>query len=90
MAVKEKLGDKMLVGVVGGIKNGKQANDLLEKDGLDLAIVGRMFQKNPGLVFSFADDLGVEVVMPNQIGWGFGGRGKKAAKEAKKKRDEKI
>jgi len=90
MAIKEKLSDKLLVGVVGGIKNGKQANDLLETDGLDLAIVGRMFQKNPGLVFSFADDLGVEVVMPNQISWGFGGRGKKAAKEAAKHRDGKI
>ena len=81
----------MFVGTVGGIKTGKQANDLLEKDGLDLAIVGRMFQKNPGTVFAFADDLGVEVVMPNQIGWGFGGRGKKAAKEAMmKKKDGEV
>ena len=46
-----------------------QANELLEA-GLDLAIVGRMFQKNPGLVFTFADELGVEVQMPNQIRWG--------------------
>ena len=29
-----------------------------------------MFQKNPGLVFTFADELGVEVQMPNQIRWG--------------------
>ena len=45
-AVKEKLGDKLAVGVVGTITNGEQAQKLLE-EGLDLAIVGRMFQKNP-------------------------------------------
>ena len=67
-AVKEKVGDKLLVGTVGNIRHGPQANELMEK-GLDLAIVGRMFQKNPGLVFTFADELGVEVRMPNQIQW---------------------
>lgn len=80
-AVKKAVGDKMAVGTVGAITSGKQANELLD-DGLDLAIIGRMFQKNPGLVFSFADELGVEVQMPNQIRWGFGGRGKKAGKPA--------
>ncbi|KAI5293002.1 hypothetical protein KEM55_007365, partial [Ascosphaera atra] len=44
-------------------------------DGLDAVFVGRMFQKNPGFVWSLAEDLGVEVKMANQIGWGFGGRG---------------
>ncbi|KAL8765777.1 MAG: hypothetical protein Q9209_007241 [Squamulea sp. 1 TL-2023] len=71
--VKEKVGDKMLVGTVGSITNGKQANELLE-NGLDLAIVGRMFQKNPGLVWTFAEDLDVEINVANQIRWGFGGR----------------
>ncbi|KAI4271786.1 MAG: hypothetical protein LQ337_005753 [Flavoplaca oasis] len=71
--VKEKLGDKLLVGTVGTITNGKQANDLLES-GLDLAIVGRMFQKNPGLVWTFAEDLDVEINVANQIRWGFGGK----------------
>lgn len=73
--VKKAVGDKMAVGTVGSITSGKQANQLLE-EGLDLAIVGRQFQKNPGLVFSFADELDVHVQMPNQIRWGFGGRGK--------------
>ncbi|MCJ1380263.1 hypothetical protein MMC17_003366 [Xylographa soralifera] len=68
-AVKDSLGSKLLVGTVGSITSGVQANELLEA-GLDLAIVGRMFQKNPGLVFTFADELGVEVQMPNQIRWG--------------------
>lgn len=76
-AVKDKVGDKMLVGTVGSITDGKQANGYLEKDNLDLAFAGRMFQKNPGLVWAWADDLGVEGRWANQIRWGFGGRGKK-------------
>lgn len=74
--VKKAVGDKMAVGTVGTIIEGNQANQLLE-EGLDLAISGRMFQKNPGLVWAWADDLGVEVRQANQIRWGFGGRGKK-------------
>lgn len=72
-AVKEKVGDKMAVGTVGTITSGKQAQQLLE-EGLDLAIVGRMFQKNPGLVWTWAEELGVQVNVANQIRWGFGGR----------------
>ena len=72
-AVKEKLGDKMAVGTVGSITSGKQAQELLE-EGLDLAIVGRMFQKNPGLVWAWAEELGVQINVANQIRWGFGGR----------------
>ncbi|KAI7297039.1 hypothetical protein KC315_g18630, partial [Hortaea werneckii] len=37
----------------------------------------RGFQKNPGLVFAWADELGQQVQMPNQIRWGFKGRGSK-------------
>ncbi len=72
-AVKEKLGDRLAVGTVGSITSGKQANQLLE-EGLDLAIVGRQFQKNPGLVWVFAEELGVQINVANQIRWGFGGR----------------
>lgn len=75
-AIKEKVGDKMLVATVGTITNGKMANDLLE-EGLDIAASGRLFQKNPGLVWSWADDLDVVIKNANQIGWGFSGRGKK-------------
>ncbi|KXT08809.1 hypothetical protein AC579_8273 [Pseudocercospora musae] len=78
--VKQAVGNKMAVGSVGAIENAKLANDLLEKDGLDFVIVGRGFQKNPGLVFAWGDELGVHVNMPNQIRWGFGGRGKSAGK----------
>ncbi|KAI9845091.1 MAG: hypothetical protein M1837_005095 [Sclerophora amabilis] len=72
-AVKKAVGDKMAVGTVGSIKSGKQANALLE-EGLDLAIAGRMFQKSPGLVWSWAEELRVQINVANQIRWGFGGR----------------
>lgn len=78
-AVKKAVGDKMAVGTVGSITDGKLAQQQID-DGLDIVTVGRGFQKNPGLVFAFADDLETEVQMPNQIRWGFGGRGKKEAK----------
>ena len=61
------------MGTVGTITSGQQANDLLEK-GLDLAIAARMFQKNPALVWAWAEELGVEINVANQIRWGFGGR----------------
>ncbi|EKG20918.1 NADH:flavin oxidoreductase/NADH oxidase [Macrophomina phaseolina MS6] len=75
-AVKERLGDKLLVATVGTITDGEMANQLLE-EGLDIAAAGRLFQKNPGLVWSWADDLDVVIKNANQIGWGFSGRGKK-------------
>lgn len=74
--VKEAVGDKLLVGTVGNITSGRLADTLLE-EGLDIIAVGRPFQKNPGLVFAWADELDVAVRMPNQIRWGFSGRGKK-------------
>lgn len=80
IAVKKAVGDKMAVGSVGSIDNAHLANDLLEKDNLDLVIVGRAFQKNPGLVFTWADELEQQVQMPNQIRWGFKGRGSKPTK----------
>jgi 2,4-dienoyl-CoA reductase-like NADH-dependent reductase (Old Yellow Enzyme family) len=78
--VKNAVGDKLAVGSVGMIENAHLANDLLEKDGLDLVTVGRGFQKNPGLVFAWADELDQQVQMPNQIRWGFAGRGKPTGK----------
>jgi 2,4-dienoyl-CoA reductase-like NADH-dependent reductase (Old Yellow Enzyme family) len=80
--IKKAVGDKLLVGSVGTITSGKQAEAILTGKGeeskgeveLDLAIVGRMFQKNPALVWSWAEELGVEINVANQIRWGFGGR----------------
>jgi 2,4-dienoyl-CoA reductase-like NADH-dependent reductase (Old Yellow Enzyme family) len=83
-AIKRVVGSKMLVGTVGTITSGKQAEALLTGKGkeeeargeeeLDVVVVGRMFQKNPGLVWSWAEELGVEINVANQIRWGFGGR----------------
>lgn len=74
--VKEALGDKLAVGTVGSITDGKLAQTQID-EGLDAVLVGRMFQKEPGLVWRFADELGVEIHNAAQIRWGFQGRGKK-------------
>lgn len=71
--IKKAVGDKLAVGTVGSIKTGQLANQLLE-EGLDLAIAGRWFQKDPSLVWHWAEELEVEINVANQIRWGFGGR----------------
>lgn len=75
IAVKKAVGDRMLVATVGAITNGKQANRLLEDDGLDVALVGRGFQKDPGLAWTFAQHVDTEISMASQIRWGFTRRG---------------
>lgn len=70
LKLKQAIGDRMIVSAVGGIYDGNVAEKILQ-DGVDAVMSGRWFQKNPGLVHKFADDLGVEVKMANQIGWGF-------------------
>lgn len=77
--IKKAVGDKLLISAVGGIKTGKLAEETLQS-GIDAVQAGRWFQENPGLVRQFAKELGVEVKMANQIGWGFGGRGKRKPK----------
>ncbi|KAF2837529.1 FMN-linked oxidoreductase [Patellaria atrata CBS 101060] len=69
----------MFVASVGAITSGAQAEAILTGTGggtgLDVVVVGRAFLKNPFLVWSWAEELGVEVNLPSQIRWGFGGRG---------------
>ena len=65
-AVKDKVGDKLIVTSVGSITTGPQANELLEEQGLDAVFCGRTFQKDPGLVWTFAEQLSVEVQVANQ------------------------
>ncbi|KAH6995099.1 hypothetical protein EDB80DRAFT_815207 [Ilyonectria destructans] len=76
LEILEAARGKMIVSAVGGISTGKLAEELL-RQGLDVIMCGRWFQKNPGLVYAYGDELGVDVKMANQIGWGFGGRGRK-------------
>ncbi|OSD04957.1 FMN-linked oxidoreductase [Trametes coccinea BRFM310] len=78
-AVKRAHGDKILVSAVGSINDGQLAQSVLDKGQADVIFVGRMFQKNPGLVWKFADDLGVEIHVAGQIAWGFRGRAKAVA-----------
>ncbi|KAI0838545.1 NADPH dehydrogenase [Hypoxylon sp. FL0890] len=86
-AVKRAVGDKLLVATVGSITSGKQAEELLvggkddDDTPVDIAMAGRMFQKNPGLVWAWAEELQTAIYLANQIGWGFGGRGTKLRKE---------
>jgi tRNA-dihydrouridine synthase len=47
-AVKQEVGDKLLVTAVGTITNGPQAEEIAQS-GVDGVFVGRYFQKNPGL-----------------------------------------
>ncbi|KAL1745082.1 NADH:flavin oxidoreductase 1 [Schizophyllum fasciatum] len=67
--IKAAVGNKMLVGTVGGIVNGKQAEDILHDTGADVALVGRHFQRNPGTVWQFAEDLGTQIYLAHQIEW---------------------
>ena len=46
-------------------------------------MAARAFQKNPGLVWQFAEDLGVAITVAHQIEWGFKGRGKVGRKTAR-------
>ncbi|KAI0716118.1 FMN-linked oxidoreductase [Cerioporus squamosus] len=80
-AVKKAHGDKVLVSAVGAIHTGALAQSVLDKGQADVIFVGRLFQKNPGVVWSFADELGVELHHPSQIAWGFQGRVKKNGKK---------
>lgn len=83
-AIKKAVGDKMLVSTVGSIKSGKQAEEIVTgENGPDLVAAGRMFQKNPGLVWAWAEEIGVDIHVAHQIGWGFGGRAAKKADHAK-------
>ncbi|KAF2148786.1 NADH:flavin oxidoreductase/NADH oxidase [Myriangium duriaei CBS 260.36] len=72
---KKAVGDKMLVSTVGKVNSGKVAEEQLQ-DGLDVVMSGKGFLKDPSLVWTWAEELGVHVRLANQIRWGFEGRGK--------------
>ncbi|THU93525.1 FMN-linked oxidoreductase [Dendrothele bispora CBS 962.96] len=80
--MKKEVGDKIFVGTVGGIKSGVQAEKYLQDNVADVCFVGRYTQKEPGIVWKFAEELGTVIHVAGQIAWGFFGRGvgSKAAK----------
>ena len=73
-AIKRAVGNRMLVGAVGGIKTGVMAQEVLDKGQADVVLVGTQFLKDPACVATFAEVLGVEVKLPHQIEWVFNGR----------------
>lgn len=80
--IKEAVGDRLLVSSVGSIKTGSLAEDIITGSNgddsvpLDLIAAGRMFQKNSGLVWAWADELDTSIQVAHQMGWGFKGRKK--------------
>lgn len=81
--IKKALGDKILLSAVGTITEGKQAEEILTSDTpLDVIFAGRMFQKDPALVWHWAEDLDISIYVAKQIGWGFGGRGSGVSKKS--------
>lgn len=77
-AVKQAVGARVLVSTVGLITSGLQAQELVDQGAADVVMCGRHFLKNPGMVWLWAEEMGVAVEKAVQIGWGFGGRGGKA------------
>lgn len=72
-AVKEAVaGTGVLVSTVGMITSGLQAEELLQNGSADVVMVARHFLKDPGMVWSWASELGLEVRVASQIGWGYG------------------
>ena len=75
VAVKKAVGDKVLVGTIGNITTGAVAQQVLEEQGLDMVFLARQFLKDHQTVWTFAEQLGVDVSLPVQFGWVFrGGR----------------
>ncbi|OTA63671.1 FMN-linked oxidoreductase [Hypoxylon sp. EC38] len=72
-AIKKAMaGTGTLVGAVGEITSGKQAQAILDAKSADAVIVGRAFLKDPDLVWHWADELDLDIHVASQYGWGFG------------------
>jgi 2,4-dienoyl-CoA reductase-like NADH-dependent reductase (Old Yellow Enzyme family) len=56
----------MLVGAVGYINSATRARDVLEEQMADIVLVGREFMRSPGLVQTWAAELGLGVNYPRQ------------------------
>jgi 2,4-dienoyl-CoA reductase-like NADH-dependent reductase (Old Yellow Enzyme family) len=65
---------KVAIGMVGMLTSGKQVEDLMQSGAADVAFVARAFLKQPSLVWQWAEELGVESRVAEQIGWGYGQR----------------
>ncbi|KAF5365996.1 hypothetical protein D9758_006694 [Tetrapyrgos nigripes] len=69
--VKRAVGNKILVGTVGDIKSGLQAEKYLQENVADAVFGVRYAQKEPDVVWKFAEELGISRIhVAHQIGWG--------------------
>ncbi|KAF7326359.1 NADPH dehydrogenase afvA [Mycena venus] len=67
----------LIVSTVGKITTGPIAQQVLDQAQADVVFVGKQFLENPGVVWAFAKELGVDIALANQIGWVFQWRGKR-------------
>ncbi|KAF9528418.1 hypothetical protein CPB83DRAFT_791785 [Crepidotus variabilis] len=67
--------DNVLISTVGGLADATLSEEILQAGRADVIFIGRQFLKNPGLVWTFADQLGITVRSAVQIQWAFEGRG---------------
>ncbi|WP_010252298.1 NADH:flavin oxidoreductase/NADH oxidase [Myroides injenensis] len=65
-AEKIKKETNLIVGTVGLIKSGQQAEEILEHDKADFVLVGRQFLRDPHFVLQAAADLNVDIPWANQ------------------------
>lgn len=83
-AVKASKPAGLIVSTVGKITTGAVAQQVLDQGQADVVFIGKQFLENPGVVWAFAKELGVNIALADQIGWVFQWRGKR--KEAANRR----
>ncbi|KAJ7442504.1 hypothetical protein B0H11DRAFT_1881830 [Mycena galericulata] len=76
-AIKASNPAGLIVSTVGKITTGVIAQEVLDTEKADVVFVGKQFLENPGVVWAFAKELGVDVTLADQIGWVFQWRGKR-------------
>ena len=80
----------LYVGAVGEINTGHIAEEVLQRGMSDVILIARQFQRDPAVVLTYAEQLGVRVKVANQIEWGMRGRGKRHVIDSKEKHGAKI
>jgi 2,4-dienoyl-CoA reductase-like NADH-dependent reductase (Old Yellow Enzyme family) len=66
-AIKKAVaGTGCLVGTVGEITSGKQAQAILDAGSADAIFAGRAFLKNPSLVWAWSDELEIDIQVASQ------------------------
>lgn len=73
--IREAVQGKILVAAVGGITDGRLAEEVLQNGWADAVFVGRYSVINTSAVMKFAEDLGVVISQPIQAEWWRSGRG---------------